>query len=246
MKTFLRKNGLVVALATLLMFSVAGQALGSGTLREVKVFLNSGINIMLHGERFVATDPSSGTELLPITYNGNTYLPLRAVAEATGLETVWESRTQTIYLGGSDGNVEQTDERVVQLNTEYGKPANKFRLASATPHLLNRGPDHTFTYGFSNDQEFQSNLQVYVDNDFEFHTLKAKVWVDDVLNDAGDYSSPNPRIEVRNEREEVIYSVPDVEHGNYYDIEVDISKTETVRIIVDGVYSVLGDPVLVK
>lgn len=87
---------------------------------------------------------------------------------------------------------------------------------------------------------------IYISNNFEFETFRATIWVDDIMNDAGVYSSSKPRIEVRNEREEVIYSAPNVEHKNYYDIEVDISKVETVRIIVDGVYSVIGDPVLVK
>lgn len=246
MRTKLKKNGLAVGLAALLMFSVAGHAWGTGTLREINVFLNSGISILLHGERFVATEPSTGTELLPITYNGNTYLPLRAVAEATGLEVEWDGRTQTVYLGNSDGSVAEAGEQVVQLTTEYGKPAEKYRTASATPHLLNRGPDRTFEYGYSSDKDYQQVLQLYIDNDFEFETFRATIWMDDELNDAGDYISSSPRIEVRNEREEVIYSVPDVEHKNYYDIEVDISKAETVRVIVDGVYSVIGDPVLVK
>ncbi|MFD0958509.1 stalk domain-containing protein [Paenibacillus chungangensis] len=246
MKTYFKKKWLVSGFVAVLLLSAAGHAWGSGTLREIKANLNSGLNIMLYGERFVAIDPETETELLPITYKGRTYLPLRSVAEATGLEVTWDGRTQTIYLGDAEEEVESADERIVQMSTEYARPKDKYRLASATPHLLNRGPDKEFKYGFSNDRDYQSNLQVYVTNDYEFHTLKATIWVDDLQNDAGIYSSPNPRIKLFNERNEVIYDMPEVKHKNYYEIEVDISDVEEVRILVDGVYSVIGDPVLVK
>ncbi|MFD0961133.1 stalk domain-containing protein [Paenibacillus chungangensis] len=247
MKTYFKKSWLVTSLAVMLMLSIAGHAFGSGTLREIKANLNSGLNIILHGERFIATDPDTGTELLPITYQGRTYLPLRSVAEANDLEVEWDGRTQTIYLGDSEGSAEQGDERVVQVNTEYAKPADKYHTASGTPHILNRGPDKTFAYGFAGYKEFHSTLQLYIDNDFEFETFKATIWVDANLeNSSGIKRTPEPRIVVYNERNEVIYSVPNVEYADYYDIEVDISKVETVRVIVDGNLSVIGDPVLVK
>ncbi|NGP44188.1 hypothetical protein G4V62_04185 [Bacillaceae bacterium SIJ1] len=246
MKTCLKNKWVVFSLVSLLFLSFSEQAFGSNTLREIKVFLNSGINVMLHGDRFIAKDASSGTELLPITYNGNTYLPLRAVAEATDLEVTWDQRTQTIYLGDTEQSVQPQNDRIVQLTTEYGRPADKYRLASTTPHLLNRGPGKTFKYGYANDRDFQMNLQVYVTNNFEFETLKATIWVDDTKNDAGNYTTSKPRIEVYNERNEVIHAVPNVAHKNFYEIEVNIADVKEVRILVDGTYSVIGDPVLIK
>jgi hypothetical protein len=70
--------------------------------------------LVIHGAPFTPLD-SDGTKLTPITYNGRTYLPLRAVAEATGLQVNWDNATRTATLG----NIQ--DDKGMQVNTSMDK-----------------------------------------------------------------------------------------------------------------------------
>ena len=56
-----------------------------------------GISILLDGAYLTPRDVT-GAEVNPFILSGTTYLPLRAVASALGLEVDWEQETQTIYL----------------------------------------------------------------------------------------------------------------------------------------------------
>lgn len=81
---------------------VAGAANG---LQEIKAYLNSGITIKLDGEPQIFKD-AGGTRVYPISYNGTTYLPLRAVAGLVGLDVEWDQATQTVLLGKAPGGVD--------------------------------------------------------------------------------------------------------------------------------------------
>lgn len=80
----------------------AAGAAAADTLQEIKAYLDAGITVTLDGEAQVLTD-AKGTRLYPITYNGSTYLPVRAVAGLAGLEVNWDQATKTVQLGHSKG-----------------------------------------------------------------------------------------------------------------------------------------------
>jgi hypothetical protein len=73
-------------------------AIAASNLEEVKAYLNKSISIELYGKDWTPKD-EDGNTLYPITYNGNTYLPVRAVGEAAGVKVGWNGNTQTVYLG---------------------------------------------------------------------------------------------------------------------------------------------------
>lgn len=79
-------------------------AVAASNLEEIQAYLNKGVSITLHGEKWTPKD-SDGSTLYPITYNGSTYLPVRAVAEAAGLPVEWKGDTQTVALGESKTEV---------------------------------------------------------------------------------------------------------------------------------------------
>lgn len=58
------------------------------------------IKICVDGVQMTPKD-SAGKELEPFIYNGTTYLPVRAVAEAVGKDVTWDSSTSTVYIGKS-------------------------------------------------------------------------------------------------------------------------------------------------
>lgn len=92
-------------------------AFAAGTLTEVKAYLNQGIKITLDGSAWTPKD-TEGNKLSPITYNGSTYLPVRAVGEAAGVNVGWDPGTQTVILG-------DTYDAVLQF------PANKYPQTAA-------------------------------------------------------------------------------------------------------------------
>ena len=68
--------------------------------QSVASILNTTIKFTLNGNVWVPKN-ANGETLYPLTYNSTTYLPIRAVAEATGMSVVWDGNTQTIHLDKS-------------------------------------------------------------------------------------------------------------------------------------------------
>jgi micrococcal nuclease len=79
-------RGFVVGfiIATLLM----GTAIGAGLTKTIEVAFNS-VNITVNGKKVNADN---------ILYDGTTYIPLRAVAEALGKDVGWDQSTNTVSI----------------------------------------------------------------------------------------------------------------------------------------------------
>ena len=76
-------SGTVVALAN------------TTTLYDVFV---GGIKIVVDGQKINPKD-ANGKTVEPMIYNGTTYLPVRAVADALGKAVYWDGPNYTVYLG---------------------------------------------------------------------------------------------------------------------------------------------------
>jgi hypothetical protein len=72
----------------------------ASTSSTVSAILNTAIKFTLNGNAWIPKN-SNGDILYPLNYNSTTYLPIRAVAEATGMSVVWDGTTQTIHLDKS-------------------------------------------------------------------------------------------------------------------------------------------------
>ena len=67
--------------------------------------LTSGIKIIVDGKKLNPTDVQGNT-VEPMIYNGTTYLPVRAVANALGKAVYWDGPNYTVYLGDMNGILE--------------------------------------------------------------------------------------------------------------------------------------------
>lgn len=85
-------SGLAVAT---LVFGLGAPALAA-TVRQLNASY-SGIKITMDGKEIVPTD-ASGAVVEPFAVDGTTYLPVRAVANAMGLDVTWDGQTQTVKL----------------------------------------------------------------------------------------------------------------------------------------------------
>ena len=71
------------------------------------------IKILVDGEEFHPKD-ANGNDVMTFSYNGTTYAPLRALAEAYGLEVGYDSDRRMATVSSSDGyNGYENDGRYV-------------------------------------------------------------------------------------------------------------------------------------
>ncbi|HZK43360.1 MAG TPA: stalk domain-containing protein [Syntrophomonadaceae bacterium] len=90
-----RRITLLIAVAALLVFT-AGAIAGSSS-EKIQAYLAHDFKIVADGQDFVVKDGDA--TLAPIVYNDRTYLPVRALGEALGVEVDWDEATRTVYLG---------------------------------------------------------------------------------------------------------------------------------------------------
>lgn len=117
MKKKLLSTGLISGALAL---ALTAGAYAGANLEEVKALLNKGIQIELNGKNIDLKDEQGGA-LYPITYDGNTYLPVRSVAETLGLSVSWDGEANKVILGS--GSVETPTQQ--EPKKETPKPSDK-------------------------------------------------------------------------------------------------------------------------
>ena len=81
----------------LLLTGVLLGAAGAATVQHITADLRPDITVQVDGEKQTLLD-KNGDVVYPITYDGTTYLPIRALGNAMDLEVEWNSKTQTVSL----------------------------------------------------------------------------------------------------------------------------------------------------
>ena len=71
---------------------------------EKQITVSTGISIYMNDIRLKPVD-ASGKPVEALIYNGTTYLPVRAVADAVGKAVMWNGKTRSVYLGKHDTDV---------------------------------------------------------------------------------------------------------------------------------------------
>lgn len=126
MKKYLRsvRPFLLGMLTMLLITGMALPALASGQLKQVAAYLNYGITVTMDGEKQTLLD-ANGNAVIPISYNGTTYLPVRAVAGALGLKADWDAANHTVVLtSGGEKTTQTTDNPAKGRNITIGLTAD--------------------------------------------------------------------------------------------------------------------------
>lgn len=104
-KTF--KGFLLGFLSAAVLLNGLAYAVGTTTLYDV---ITDDVKIVVDNQILNPTD-ANGNKVEPIIYNGTTYLPVRAVANAFGKAVYWDGPDFTVYLGDMDGKLKYpTDE----------------------------------------------------------------------------------------------------------------------------------------
>lgn len=66
------------------------------------ITVNPGIGIYVNGQKLNPTD-ANGSAVEVFSSNGTTYLPVRAIGEALGLEVTWDAASNSVRVGQSGG-----------------------------------------------------------------------------------------------------------------------------------------------
>ncbi len=98
-----RLQGLIVGV--LIGATITGGVVFAANTTTLYNVIANGIKIVVDGQKLNPTDVN-GNKVEPIIYNGTTYLPVRAVANALGKAVYWDGPEYTVYLGNMDGKLE--------------------------------------------------------------------------------------------------------------------------------------------
>lgn len=85
---------------TVLLFSLVTQAGAALSSKWIEVY--TGSSIYIDGVELHPTD-ANGKPVEVFSYNGTTYVPLRAVSESLGKAVKWDGATQSVYIGLAPG-----------------------------------------------------------------------------------------------------------------------------------------------
>ncbi len=99
MRMFKKLRVFLLVLVMLSCFCVG--ALADSNLRQIQAYINEGIAIRLDGQTQTMYD-AQGKRVYPISYNGTTYVPIRAVSNMLGIDVEWDGANNTILLGDND------------------------------------------------------------------------------------------------------------------------------------------------
>lgn len=106
-----RKSKFILALVLMLVFSTVVFA-----ARKVNITVTyDNIKVVVDGREVQFGKDTKGKQIEPFIYNGTTYLPLRAVAEALGKQVQWDKNTNTAFLGDGKVNTGEVNTPLVEI-----------------------------------------------------------------------------------------------------------------------------------
>lgn len=91
------KRIISLVLALVMMFSLVVSASAADTRTPITAYLNYNITIQYNGKAQVLSDVN-GNQVYPVSYNGTTYVPIRAIGYLLGLSVDWDGAAQTVLL----------------------------------------------------------------------------------------------------------------------------------------------------
>ncbi|WP_091170251.1 stalk domain-containing protein [Paenibacillus sp. 1_12] len=99
----------------------------SGGVESIQAYLNHDFKFTLNSKVWTPKD-SDGAVLAPVIFNGTSYLPVKAVVEATGGQVQWNEATKTITITSASGNEGAGSERDQMIIEEMNEIKDKLKL----------------------------------------------------------------------------------------------------------------------
>lgn len=93
----MKKQSRLVVFILVFMFAFIGGVGAATKIEKIEATINHGISIILNGTIWTPKDVN-GKVVQPIIYKGSTFVPIRAVSEATGASVEWDNTKQQITI----------------------------------------------------------------------------------------------------------------------------------------------------
>ncbi len=132
----------VLALTGIVSASMFAGAYAASNNQQIQAMLNRDIKVVYNGQTQAFAD-ANGAVVYPISYNGSTYLPVRAISELVELPIEWVASTNTILLGSSE--IQPMD--VTKLDNDGGKDGNFVINDKAELTIAGSDANQEFTSG---------------------------------------------------------------------------------------------------
>lgn len=145
------KKKLLITLggSMLLLVGITAGAFASTKLQEIKAHLDGELKIRAFGQIIPLKD-GNGQTVLPITYKGVTYLPVRSVSSLLNVPVSYNAAAKEVVIGGSGGGSQQANVPVTKEdfnNTLYSKDPAQTKLGGKDyGEVLYSGPDSRIKY----------------------------------------------------------------------------------------------------
>ncbi len=200
-----------------------------GAARKEITAICTDIKIMINGHDFIPRNVN-GDAVMPISYEGTTYLPVRAIANALDMEVSWDQETRTVILNDKVAEDGFYLTELMQPYESYGFeiPANSVEIG---------GKEYKNSFSTSSDARFELASH--------YNTFTGTIYVpkkgnfDEAVNiKIKDISTINDKL---------LYTRT-LEPGVFINFEINVKDIDKIKIGVDGDYRgrlvIFGSPKL--
>ena len=133
----------------------------------IQAYQDYSMAITFNGVKQGFTDPADGSKIVPIVYNGRSYLPVRAICNLSRLDVVYDTNTHAILLSkGSNIIYGDTVEQTWSMPKDNGKWIQAYQDSSLVVKF--DGNAQTFT-----DQNDGSTIVPIVYNNRSYLPVRA-------------------------------------------------------------------------
>ena len=206
--------------------AAGGTAIAANTTTLYDV-MSGGVKIVVDGRKINPTD-ANGNAVEPIIYNGTTYLPVRAVANAMGKAVYWDGPEYTVYLGDMDGKLEYPTVELENMVSIARAPSKTNMLVD---NYGNRYSRAIANYSGSSNLEYLLNMKysrlkgiLYIP---EGETSTSSICLKVIADGKTIYTSPEM---TKTSRPVAI----DVNVTGYNDVKIEFSSTNISACLADA------------
>jgi hypothetical protein len=114
MNNNMKKSILAFAVVGMTLSGAAGVYAGS-KLQKINAYLNNQIGIQVDGKTYAPVD-GQGRPLAPITYNGTTYLPVRALGDVLKVSVNYDASQHLVQIGSPSSGTPDSDTSLTPVN----------------------------------------------------------------------------------------------------------------------------------
>lgn len=192
MKTKLIRS---IALVLVMVMCMAVGAFAATNLQEIKAYLNHDLAIRYDGELQTMYD-ANGNRVLPISYNGTTYLPIRAVGNMMGIDVGYDAENYQVLLGKTGKAIDFIENFTPYAKCDHGMFGYYWHYKEADNKYITIGSE-TYTKMIRFDD--RDNCRGYYDIGAKYDTLTFSVYSDNdrILKIVGDNDQVLATIEVK-------------------------------------------------